>query len=76
MILGGGWREFVPKSEADAKGNSGFRTDNRNLIEEWLNLRRQNNANGVYVTTRVRFVTRIFTVFTFYVGYAFDKRLR
>ncbi|XP_055698615.1 alkaline phosphatase-like [Phlebotomus papatasi] len=52
VILGGGWREFVPKSVADSEGNSGFRTDNRNLIEEWLNLRRQNNANGVYVTTR------------------------
>lgn len=60
VVMGGGRREFLPKSVTDAEGKKGKRTDNKNLIEDWLqldgdrqfiwsrvsrNLRNYNNSN-------------------------------
>lgn len=36
VVFGGGRKNFMPRSEIDSNGNSGYRNDGRNLIREWL----------------------------------------
>jgi alkaline phosphatase len=36
VILGGGFREFLPNNTDDPLGRRGRRTDNRDLIREWM----------------------------------------
>lgn len=36
VILGGGYREFLPINSNDPLGRRGRRTDNRDLIKEWM----------------------------------------
>lgn len=52
MYLGAGRREFVPITTVDSSGNAGLRTDNRNMIEEWIS-KRESEGNAVYVDDRV-----------------------
>jgi alkaline phosphatase len=46
VILGGGYREFLPNNRVDPFGRFGNRTDNRDLIAEWRSLHR--NAGVVF----------------------------
>lgn len=48
VIMGGGRRHFLPNNT-----QGGFRTDNRNLIEEYLNIQQNNNQSAKYVEDRV-----------------------
>lgn len=41
VILGGGYREFLPNNTVDPLGRRGRRTDNRDLIREWLGTHRR-----------------------------------
>lgn len=36
VILGGGYREFLSNTKIDVHGRTGRRTDNRDLIKEWM----------------------------------------
>lgn len=49
MILGGGSRHLIPPSVVE-HGYEGWRTDGKNLINEWL----EKNPNRVYVNNRTR----------------------
>lgn len=49
VILGGGRRNFLPKSTRDDSGEPGRRLDGRNLIEEW---QRQHTNSAHFVQTR------------------------
>lgn len=50
MVLGGGWRSFLPCGSDDPEGNtlqgSKCRSDNRNLTNEWLE--KYNNSAVVW----------------------------
>lgn len=48
VIMGGGTVKFLPKDAKDVDGNAGEREDGENLIELW----KQNNPNGEYITNR------------------------
>lgn len=48
VVLGCGRREFLPNSTLDQDGKPGSRLGNLNLIDEWLNQRKEKNAK--YVT--------------------------
>ncbi|XP_061401864.1 alkaline phosphatase [Musca vetustissima] len=47
VIMGGGFKKFIPHSQYDAFGVQGERRDGLNLVEEWLG----RNAHGKLVTT-------------------------
>lgn len=47
VIMGGGRRHFLPNTQ------NGFRTDNRNLIDEYLEMHQNNNHTARYVENRV-----------------------
>lgn len=47
VIMGGGRRHFLPNTQG------GFRTDSRNLIDEYLDIQQQNNQSVKYVENRV-----------------------
>lgn len=51
VIMGGGRRHFLPITE------NGFRTDSRNLINEYLEMQRNQNQTASYVEDRVSIVT-------------------
>ncbi|KAJ8936803.1 hypothetical protein NQ318_003048 [Aromia moschata] len=52
VILGGGSQKFLPTGTTDSLGNSGQRTDNLNLIDEWLNDRTEEGNVAEYVWNR------------------------
>lgn len=52
VILGGGRREFLDRSMKDEENHSGERTDKKNLINEWLNLKIDNGKRN-YVWNKV-----------------------
>lgn len=52
VLLGGGSSRLTPSTTLDSLGRTGYREDNRNLIEEWL-IERQNNGESAYVNDRV-----------------------
>lgn len=49
VVMGGGKRHFLPNSD----GTNGWRTDNRNLINEYLEMQQSNNNRAELVTSRV-----------------------
>ncbi|XP_005192158.2 membrane-bound alkaline phosphatase [Musca domestica] len=49
VIMGGGRRNFLSESMVDETGVPGNRTDGRNLIEEWLKLKKAENLKASYV---------------------------
>jgi alkaline phosphatase len=65
VVLGGGRREFIPKTTLDPEGKKGKRKDGRNLIEEW----QATHPNGQYVYDKQGFdaipaqTTQIFGLF-------------
>ena len=50
MLLGGGRRSFLPEDIPDSEypDESGRRTDGRNIIDEWLDLHAEDNAQYVW----------------------------
>lgn len=52
MILGGGRRTFLPTTTVDEEGSYGYRTDGRNLIQEWQEDKAARNATYKYVWNR------------------------
>ncbi|KNC27332.1 hypothetical protein FF38_07241 [Lucilia cuprina] len=52
VIMGGGRRNFIGVNARDEEGIPGERADDRNLIEEWLEDKRQQNVNASYVWSR------------------------
>lgn len=61
VVLGGGYREFLPRDSKDPIGRVGRRTDNRDLIREWiLSSRRPYFAHDrVNISKRLARVQRI-----------------
>ncbi|SHO57065.1 alkaline phosphatase [Vibrio quintilis] len=51
VVLGGGRREFIPKTTIDPEGKKGKRKDGRNLIEEWQSM----HPDGAYVYDKAGF---------------------
>ncbi|CAM3948641.1 Alkaline phosphatase precursor [Vibrio aerogenes CECT 7868] len=51
VVLGGGRREFIPKTTIDPEGKKGKRKDGRNLIEEWQAM----HPDGAYVYDKAGF---------------------
>ncbi|XP_068145255.1 membrane-bound alkaline phosphatase [Drosophila tropicalis] len=52
VILGGGKRNFLNTTVNDEVGHHGHRTDGRNLIQDWLADKKQQNASASYVWSR------------------------
>ncbi|KAL0852539.1 hypothetical protein ABMA27_017012 [Loxostege sticticalis] len=52
VILGGGRREFLPVGVLDQEGSPGLRTDNRNLINEWLANKESQGVSHAFVWNR------------------------
>ncbi|KAJ8936805.1 hypothetical protein NQ318_003050, partial [Aromia moschata] len=52
VILGGGSQKFLSNGTSDPLGNEGKRTDNLNLIDEWLNDRTAEGNVAEYVWNR------------------------
>lgn len=53
VAMGGGRRYFFPDFYVDGNNERGSRTDNRNLINEFIELQRQQGRSAVYVQNRV-----------------------
>lgn len=51
VILGGGRCEFYDKNQKDFYGNSGYRSDGRDLITDWINLHSNDTADYVHNKT-------------------------
>ncbi|KAM7348585.1 membrane-bound alkaline phosphatase-like [Cochliomyia hominivorax] len=52
VILGGGRRNFLNETELDETELPGQRLDGRNLIEEWLSIKEQENKRAAYVSNK------------------------
>ncbi|XP_065368412.1 membrane-bound alkaline phosphatase [Calliphora vicina] len=52
VIMGGGRRNFIDASVRDEEGIRGERADGRNLINEWLEDKRNQNVNASYAWSR------------------------
>lgn len=52
VILGGGARKFLTNDTRDEFGTRGQRTDDTNLIEEWLKDRAAEGRDAEYVWNR------------------------
>ncbi|XP_023294232.2 membrane-bound alkaline phosphatase [Lucilia cuprina] len=52
VVLGGGRQNFRDKSVNDEEGSPGYRTDKRDLIEEWLQEKKQENKSAKYVWSK------------------------
>lgn len=50
VIMGGGRKKFIPKKSKDEDGMSGDRSDNLDLIKEWIH--QKENVRGQYVSNR------------------------
>ncbi|KAI4455920.1 alkaline phosphatase [Holotrichia oblita] len=48
VILGGGRKNFLPKTAVDEEGDSGTRIDGENLIETWLKSKNKSKAKYVW----------------------------
>lgn len=49
VVFGGGRREFRDRTTRDEEGNIGFRSDKKDLIEDWLNARKKHgNASFIW----------------------------
>jgi alkaline phosphatase len=66
VALGGGSRSFRPTSFIDRNGRPGRRTDNRNLIDDFIRVRTLKRQRPVFVETRVsrivQFESKLFTL--------------
>jgi alkaline phosphatase len=51
VIMGGGRREFITKSDVDIDGNVGLRTD-CNLLEQWKKIHQKMKHNYAYIETK------------------------
>lgn len=54
VMMGGGRRSFLPNTNVNENGERGFRTDNRNLINEYLEMHQTQGKSASYVNNRVR----------------------
>lgn len=54
VIFGGGRRSFINETKRDEQGDYGRRTDGKDLITEWINLRKPNEQR-TYVWNKVHF---------------------
>lgn len=52
VILGGGRQKFLPNNVTEQDGKKGQRSDNINLIEQWLEQKEANNQTAEYVYDR------------------------
>lgn len=52
VILGGGRQHFIDKNKQDNQGCTGMRTDDKNLVEDWLTRKKNQKASANYVTTK------------------------
>lgn len=52
VVLGGGRGEFRDIKMRDEQGKPGYRTDGRDLINEWLNIERDQGETSKYVWSR------------------------
>nr|CAI5831604.1 unnamed protein product [Callosobruchus analis] len=52
VILGGGRKKFLPKEVTDEEGNTGSRSDDLNLIQEWKKQKKEMGAKYEYVWNR------------------------
>lgn len=48
VILGGGRKNFLNETVRDETGKAGYRTDGRNLINDWLENKKSTNASYVW----------------------------
>ncbi|GIY69255.1 hypothetical protein CDAR_5701 [Caerostris darwini] len=46
VILGGGRRHFIPSTEKDSDGDYGWRNDSKNLISDWVEMRKKKNQKA------------------------------
>jgi alkaline phosphatase len=52
VILGGGFRNFFPKDFVDPRSNmTGSRSDSRNLVETWKDMKKRSGANYFFVNS-------------------------
>lgn len=59
VAMGGGRRHFLPDSFVNENMERGWRTDSRNLIDEYLLLHRTQNKNATFVLNRVSIDNKI-----------------
>ncbi|RZF35102.1 hypothetical protein LSTR_LSTR016165, partial [Laodelphax striatellus] len=52
VILGGGRKKFLPETVKDKSGIKGDRLDKANLIQEWLDDKKERNAKAKYIEDR------------------------
>lgn len=52
VVFGGGRGEFRDVNARDEEGRPGFRTDGRDLIKEWLSLKRDHGQTSKYVWSK------------------------
>ncbi|XP_050431784.1 alkaline phosphatase-like [Adelges cooleyi] len=52
VIMGGGTKKFIPENQHDEYSNQGQRKDRRNLMNEWLDLKRDPNSKAKVVQNR------------------------
>lgn len=52
VIFGGGTSKFLPNSTVDVFGKYGDRLDNRNLIDEWVDQKKNVSKTWSYINTR------------------------
>ncbi|XP_068633221.1 membrane-bound alkaline phosphatase-like [Battus philenor] len=54
VIMGGGRKNFIPRTSKDAEGYPGYRSDNLDLITEWENNKKSYGASHKYVYNRTQ----------------------
>ncbi|CRK89152.1 CLUMA_CG002913, isoform A [Clunio marinus] len=67
VVLGGGYREFLPADKYDPHGRVGVRTDNRDLIKEMLLTTRRSDFvydRNSLKRANVKFIDKLFGVFS------------
>ena len=52
VVMGGGRRNFRDQTMRDEEGNPGYRTDNRDLIQEWLENKKHEQKPAEYVWSK------------------------
>lgn len=53
VMMGGGRRSFLPNTHVNENGERGIRTDNRNLISEYLEMHQTQGKRASYIHNRV-----------------------
>lgn len=52
VIMGGGRKKFFSKNKKDQKGKRGDRSDQKDLIQEWTNMKKAEGVKSQYVWNR------------------------